>query len=138
LGREATVLAVEKDRLEVQVGLLRMDVDLEDVVLLAEAQPDPSKQRGSRHKLAGAMSVDPEIHLRGQTVDEALADLDRYLDHALLAGYDEVRVVHGKGTGTLRRAVHDYLKNHPHVERYEHPSDAQGGVGVTVAHFRSL
>ncbi|MER3514892.1 MAG: endonuclease MutS2, partial [Chloroflexota bacterium] len=73
-----------------------------------------------------------ELHLRGQTVDEALAALDRYLNAAYLAGLPWVRIVHGKGTGTLRRAVRRELARHPLVLSYEPARDEEGGEGVTV------
>lgn len=76
--------------------------------------------------------ISPEVHLRGMTVDEALVVLEKYLDDALLAGLDLVRVVHGKGTGTLRQVVHDYVRAHPRVKDYYFADQASGGYGVTV------
>ncbi|PZN08046.1 MAG: endonuclease MutS2 [Bacillota bacterium] len=74
----------------------------------------------------------PEIHLRQLTVDEALARLDKYLDDALLAGAPQVRIVHGKGTGALRRAVHDFLRKHPAVASFRLGAPNEGGAGATV------
>lgn len=77
-------------------------------------------------------AIATEISLRGMPVDEALHALEKYLDDALLAGLDRVLVVHGKGTGALRRAVHDYVKHHPHVTRFHIAEPSQGGYGATV------
>ncbi|EKP93973.1 endonuclease MutS2 [Thermaerobacter subterraneus] len=82
---------------------------------------------------AKARDFEPEIHLRQLTVDEALARLDKYLDDAILAGVPQVRIIHGKGTGALRRAVHDYLRKHPAVASYRLGAPNEGGAGATVA-----
>ena len=79
---------------------------------------------------------EPELHLCGLRVDEALSRLDRYLDRAALAGLPWVRIVHGKGTGTLRQAIHDFLRDHPLVERWELAAPAEGGHGVTIVYLR--
>ncbi|MBI2874900.1 MAG: Smr/MutS family protein, partial [Firmicutes bacterium] len=76
--------------------------------------------------------VSSEIHLRGLTVDLALADLDRYLDQAFIAGLGEVRVIHGKGTGKLRREVQRFLSSHPLVDSYRLGGHGEGSFGVTM------
>ncbi len=73
-----------------------------------------------------------EVHLRQLTVDEALLKLDKYLSDAFMAGLYRVRVVHGKGTGTLRRVVHEQLAKHPLVKSYRIGGYGEGGVGVTI------
>jgi len=83
--------------------------------------------------LEKALTVSPEIHLRGLTVEEALSRLDKYLDDALLAGLETVRVIHGRGGGVLREAVADYLAEHPEVKTFHLAEQAEGGLGVTVA-----
>jgi DNA mismatch repair protein MutS2 len=80
-------------------------------------------------------SPQPEIEVRGQTVDEALPVIDQYLDRAYRASLPWVRIVHGKGTGTLRRQVRDLLSKHPLVRSYETGRPEEGGEGVTVAHL---
>jgi DNA mismatch repair protein MutS2 len=79
------------------------------------------------------VSVPGEIHLRRMKVQDALDKLDRYLDDATVAGLPWVRVIHGKGTGTLKRAVIDHLSRHPLVSKHYPASPAEGGGGVTVA-----
>ena len=77
-----------------------------------------------------------ELNLVGRTVDEALPRLDKFLDEAFLAEYGEVRLIHGHGTGTLRRAIAEFLKTHPHVANYRLADDREGGTGVTLVELR--
>jgi DNA mismatch repair protein MutS2 len=81
--------------------------------------------------------MSPEIHLRGMTVDEALEALDRFIDQAVLANLGQIYVIHGKGTGTLRRTLSDYLKNHPEVDSLRLGNWNEGGAGVTIAKLKS-
>jgi DNA mismatch repair protein MutS2 len=76
-----------------------------------------------------------ELDLRGQRVEEALPQVDKYLDDAFLAGMPFVRIIHGKGTGALRQAVRQQLSNHPLVRSYRSGEDGEGGTGVTVAYL---
>ena len=86
--------------------------------------------------MSKSSSVSPEINLLGKTVDEAIAELDKYLDDAYLAHLKTVRVVHGKGTGALRKGVHDYLKKHKHVASFRLGEFGEGDSGVTIAEFK--
>lgn len=81
-------------------------------------------------------TISPEINLIGKTVDEALVELDKYLDDAYLSHLEEVRIIHGKGTGTLRNAVHSYLKKFKHVKSYRLGEFGEGDSGVTIAEFK--
>lgn len=130
----------------VLIGRLRMVVPENQLVPVAsandaKASADDSLRTGKKSALrrpgaALAASkrglISPEVHLRGLTVDEALGALEKYLDDAVLAGLDVVRVVHGKGTGTLRQVVHDYVRTHPRVRDYYIADPAEGGYGVTI------
>lgn len=78
------------------------------------------------------MAVDLELRIRRLTIDEALPKLDRYLNAAFLAGLPSVRIVHGKGTGVLRKAVHDTLDEHPLVKSFRYGDWGEGGTGVTI------
>jgi len=126
------VLGVEGAEAEVQVGLVRVRVDLArlraEVASEAEAEPqlEPAGTAYTRP------SVGVELHLRGLTVDEALERLDHHLDGASLAGLPWVHIVHGKGTGALRHAVRDFLRAHPLVRSYRSGEEGEGGDGVTV------
>ena len=81
------------------------------------------------------MAVSTEINLLGKTVDEAIAELDKYLDDAYLAHLTSVRIVHGKGTGALRNGVHNYLKRQKHVKSYRLGAFGEGDAGVTIVEF---
>ncbi len=85
-----------------------------------------------KKKQASTSSPSSEVHLRHLTVEEALLKLDKYLNDAFMAGSWQVRVVHGKGTGTLRQAVHRALIKHPLVKSYRLGGYGEGGVGVTI------
>ena len=111
-----------KGDLYVQMGILRSLVNIKDLVLIDEdASPAAKKYGGTssgKIKMSKAASVSTEINLIGMTVDEAIAHLDKYLDDAYVAHLPSVRIVHGKGTGALRNAVHTYLKRQKHVKSY--------------------
>lgn len=85
--------------------------------------------------MAKSLSVSPEINLIGKTVDEALIELDKYLDDAYLAHLKTVRIVHGKGTGALRKAVQNHLKKQKYVKSYHLGEFGEGDAGVTIAEF---
>jgi len=129
---QGTVLAVagEKQQVTVEMGALRATVPLAEVAKI-EAAPRIVSPPAA---LAGkAFSTRPEIDLHGQTVDEALQVLEKYLDDASLAGLPSVRIVHGIGTGALRRAVQQMLRHHPLVRSFRPGTPEEGGPGVTVA-----
>ena len=86
--------------------------------------------------MSKAMSISAEINLLGKTVDEAIPELDKYLDDAYLAHLPSVRVVHGKGTGALRNAVHGHLKRLKYVKEYRLGEYGEGDAGVTIVTFK--
>jgi DNA mismatch repair protein MutS2 len=86
-----------------------------------------------RAKIVKDMATSNELHLRQLTIDEALFKLDRYLNDAFMAGLTQVRIIHGKGTGTLRQAVRKKLDKHPLVSSYRPAGYGEGGEGVTIA-----
>jgi DNA mismatch repair protein MutS2 len=118
----------ERGEFDVQLGALRTRARLEQV---EQAQaPDEDEPRSVR--VPAAPFASESIEVRGQTIDEALPAVEVFLDQAARAGLARVRVIHGRGTGTLRRAVRDMLASHPLVTSYETAEPAEGGVGVTV------
>ncbi|MGC9358465.1 MAG: endonuclease MutS2, partial [Anaerolineae bacterium] len=132
LGMEGTVTALENGQVEVQSGAMRTRVRADDVEVLQPAgrpEPEPVTTRGT----VGAGSPGIEIDLRGLTGPEAVRRLDSYLDDAAMGGLPWVRIIHGKGTGTLRREVRHLLADHPLVTGYEAAPEREGGDGVTVA-----
>ncbi|MFG6338656.1 MAG: endonuclease MutS2 [Lachnospiraceae bacterium] len=126
-------------RLFVQCGIIRSQVALSDLVLLEEETVKTEKmQRSSSGKLkmSKSYSVSTEINLLGKTVDEALSELDKYLDDAYLAHLPSVRIVHGKGTGALRKAVQGYLRKNRVIKSFRPGEFGEGDAGVTIAEFK--
>lgn len=126
-------------RLFVQCGIIRSQVSLSDLVLLEEETVKTEKmQRSSSGKLkmSKSYSVSTEINLLGKTVDEALSELDKYMDDAYLAHLPSVRIVHGKGTGALRKAVHGYLQKNRVIKTFRLGEFGEGDAGVTIAEFK--
>ncbi len=127
-------------KLFVQCGIIRSQVNLNDLVLLAEetvTTTSPMQQSSSgKLKMSKSYSISTEINLLGKTVDEALSALDKYLDDAYLAHLPSVRIVHGKGTGALRKAVQDYLRRCKYVKTYRLGEYGEGDAGVTIAEFK--
>lgn len=124
----------------VQMGILRSQVNISDLEIIEEQNPySPQAMKRTskgRIKMNKSLSVSPEIHLLGKTVDEAVAELDKYLDDALLSHLNSVRVVHGKGTGALRKGVHEYLRRQKHVKSYHLAEFGEGDAGVTIVELK--
>ncbi len=128
-----------KGNLFVQMGILRSSVKLSDLELLpdeAAASVGFSKGSAGKIRMSKSASVGTEINLLGKTTDEALVELDKYLDDAFLAHVNPVRVVHGKGTGALRKAVHQYLRRQKRVASFRLGEFGEGDAGVTIVTFR--
>jgi len=122
------------------MGILRSQVNIRDLILLEDETSPNSKQYkktgAGKIKMSKSASISTEINLIGKTVDEAIAVLDKYLDDAYLAHLPSVRIVHGKGTGALRNAVHSHLKRQKYVKSYHLGEYGEGDAGVTIADFK--
>lgn len=128
-----------KGFLFVQMGIMRSKVHISDLQLIDEPViTAPSMQRtgSGKIKMSKSASISTEIKLLGKTVDEALAELDKYLDDAYLSHLPSVRVVHGKGTGALRKAVHNYLRRQKYVDNFHLAEFGEGDAGVTIVEFK--
>ena len=128
-----------KGFLFVQMGIIRSKVHISDLELIDEAEiTTPTMQRTGAGKIRMSKSahVSTEINLLGKTVDEAVAELDKYLDDAYIAHLKSVRIVHGKGTGALRKGVHNYLKRQKHVDSFRLGEFGEGDAGVTIVEFK--
>lgn len=128
-----------KGDLFVQMGIMRSQVNLRDLELIPDIEtvnPRTTRTGTGKIKMSKSASVSTEINLLGKTVDEALAELDKYLDDAYISHMPSVRVVHGKGTGALRKAVHNYLRKQKHVESYRLGEFGEGDAGVTIVTFK--
>ena len=132
-----------RGNLAVQMGILRSQVNIKDLEKLEDepvsykAKPSSgSRTGGSKVKMAKSYSISAEINLIGMTSDEAIVELDKYLDDAYLAHLSPVRIVHGKGSGVLRKAVHQYLRRQKHVASYRLGEYGEGDAGVTIVEFK--
>ena len=135
-----STLPDSKGFLFVQMGIMRSKVHISDLVLLQEdpviTAPNMQKTNTGKIKMSKSSSVGIEINLLGKTVDEAVAELDKYLDDAYLAHMPSVRIVHGKGTGALRKGVHNYLRRVKYVSSFRLGEFGEGDAGVTIVEFK--
>ena len=141
MGLKGTVstLPDSKGALFVQCGIIRTQTNVKDLVFAEEetvTSPRLQRTNTGKIKLSKSYSVSTEINLLGKTVDEALSLLDKYLDDAYLAHLPSVRIVHGKGTGALRNAVHNHLKRLKYVKDFRLGEYGEGDAGVTIVTFR--
>ena len=142
MGLKGTVstLPDHKGNLFVQCGIMRSQANVKDIVLIEDETPSGLASLKNTHtskvKMSKSFNISPEINLLGKTVDEALAELDKYLDDAYLAHLPSVRVVHGKGTGALRSAVQSHLKRVKYVKSYRLGEYGEGDAGVTIVTFK--
>ncbi len=139
LGTKASVIGINKDgSLQLQAGILKMTAAPEEVYLLENE--NPYKEKGARPKHSGRemkiSAMPTEIDLRGMDAIEAICVLDRYLDEAMRANLTQVRIIHGKGTGTLRAAVQQDLKKNKYIKSFRLGVYGEGEDGVTIADFR--
>lgn len=128
-----------KGYLFVQMGIIRSKVHISDLELLEEpgvTGPGVQKTGSGSIRMSKSASISPEINLLGKTVDEAISELDKYLDDAYLAHLKSVRIVHGKGTGALRKGIHTYLRRVKQVESFRLGEFGEGDSGVTIVEFR--
>ena len=141
LNADGVVTALGESDAEVQIGSLRVRARLVDLVRKGQEVESPEEKKearkksteGNTHISAGTKSPGLELNLRGKLVEDGLDELERYLERAYSAGLLFVRIVHGKGTGKMRDAVRNALKDSPYVVSFEEPKDNEGGAGVTVA-----
>jgi DNA mismatch repair protein MutS2 len=150
MGRAAVVKKkVGENHFDVEIGSMKMRIAREDIAeVLARGQGqsqgqatpvEAARSRGITVKLqneSGQLNTPSEINVIGRTVDEATAEVEKFVDRAFLAGLPRVRVVHGSGMGILRKALRQYLQKHPHVESVTEPPSNEGGGGATVVELR--
>lgn len=135
LNLDGTVRSLpnQKGELTVQMGILQSTVKISDVeIIKEEKQSKQQKTAQYRASVNKAKNIKPEINLLGMTVDEAIMELDKYLDDACLSHLNQVRIVHGKGTGALRKGVHEYLKRQKYVKSFRLGEFGEGDAGVTI------
>lgn len=128
-----------KGDLYVQMGILRSQVNINDLELLDEptlTAPNLTRTGSGKIKMSKSASVSTELNLIGKNTDEGTSLLDKYLDDAYLAHLPSVRIIHGRGTGALKNAVHNHLKRCKYVESYRLGEYGEGGTGVTIVEFK--
>jgi len=119
----------------IQIGLLKMKVKLDEVVKVQSEEEKQQTVKTGRMVKLRTKSIKPSIDLRGMNLDEAIMEIDKYLDDAYLSGLNEVSIIHGKGTGILREGIKQYLKSHKHVKEFRIGNFNEGGDGVTIVSF---
>jgi DNA mismatch repair protein MutS2 len=142
VGRPGKVTRkIDESHFEVEIGAMKMKIARDDIAeVIARAADSPvqaARARGISVSVANENAAMPsEINVIGHTVDDATREVERFVDHAFLAGLPRVRVVHGSGMGILRKALRQYLQKHPHVATVTEPPQNEGGAGATVVELR--
>ena len=138
LGTKASVIAINKDgTYQLQAGILKMNAKADEIYLLENQ--NPYKEKGARPKHSGRemkmSAMSSEVDLRGMDSVEAICVMERYLDEAMRSNISPVRIIHGKGTGVLRAAVHQSLKKNKFIKKFRLGMYGEGEDGVTIAEF---
>ncbi len=139
LNGTISTLPNDKGDLFVQMGILRSQVNIKDLELIDEPMitgPNLKKTGSGQIKMSKTATISPELNLIGKMVDEALPLLDKYLDDAYLSHLPQVTIIHGRGTGALRNAVHGHLKKTKYVKSYRIGGFGEGNQGVTIVEFK--
>ncbi len=137
IDSNATVISLpdKKDNVQIQSGIMKLSVHISGLEKIPEEKSAPKVKINAMIK-SKARDIKTEINLIGMYVEEALAELEKYLDDAYLAGLKSVRVVHGKGSGQLRKGVQDYLRRNPHVSSFRLGMYGEGDSGVTIVELK--
>ena len=131
MNQNGKILKIMPDnRIQVQTGILKLVVSTDDIVKIQKKKTNKFKNFAS---LKRTSQVRGEIDLRGMNADEAIAELETYMDRAMLTGYHEIYIIHGKGTMVLRKKIHEYLRTSKYVAEFKDANQNEGGVGCTVA-----
>ena len=141
LGGEAEVISVDekKNTVQVQSGMLKMKANISDLRLLGSKKQPKKQEYGTRKVHTGtnaSLSSTSSIDLRGTTVEEAMLDLDKFIDGVLRTGLNQITIIHGKGTGALRKGIHIYLRKHPNIRTFRVGTFGEGEEGVTIAELK--
>lgn len=120
----------------VQAGAMKVKCKVEDLKLIEDKKPAVRRTGEGKIRISKTKNILPHIDLRGQTTDEAVINIDKYLDDAYISGIKTVTIIHGKGTGALREGVHRFLKNHQHVKSYRIGKYGEGEGGVTIVELK--
>ncbi|WP_271399862.1 endonuclease MutS2 [Salinicoccus roseus] len=130
-GQKGEVIEVKDDSITVQMGIIKMKVGKDEV-----KRRKKEKQKRTVSRRIGKSPVKRELDLRGERYEEAIQKLDRYLDQVILSNYNEVEIIHGKGTGALQKGVQQFLKSHSKVKSFRGGMPSEGGFGVTIVEMK--
>ena len=142
LGGEGEIISIDerKNTAEIQSGIIKMKVEISELRLLGKKKKQNDKKRNVPRNVHTGNSVasasNSTVDIRGMTVEEAILDLDKFIDGVLRSGLNEVTIIHGKGTGALRKGVHTYLRKHPNIRTFRVGTFGEGEEGVTIAELK--
>lgn len=138
LNQVGSVLTVpdEKGNLEIQVGIMKVNVNISTLRMAESSEKEKSTFKSKKMVSNKSKTIKNEIDLRGRNIEEAILEIDKYLDDSYIAGLNEVYIIHGKGTGVLRDGVKSYLRTHKHVKNFRVGKYGEGGDGVTVVEIK--
>lgn len=138
LDQKGSVLTLpdEEGNLTVQAGIMKVTVNVNNLRVEGEEKEKPKRNESSKVRSSKAMNIATQVDVRGQTLDEALMNVDKYLDDAYLAGLAQATIIHGKGTGVLRAGIMQLLKKHSHVKSYRSGGYGEGGIGATIVEIK--
>lgn len=137
LGQTGEIIEIKnKNNYVIQVGMMKLTAKKEDLIFMKKKEKEKAEPVSHVLSNASASRVKTELDLRGERYEDALMELEKYIDEALLSGYPQVTVIHGKGTGALRKGVEQFIKQHPHIKDSRLGSQNEGGSGVTILTFK--
>ncbi|MBZ4644836.1 MAG: endonuclease MutS2 [Clostridia bacterium] len=139
LNQKGNIISIpdENGEAQVQVGIMKINVHVSNLRLIEDSKDQMVSSTGAgKISIAKSAHISTELDLRGQTLDEALLNTDKYLDDAALAGLQQVTIIHGKGTGALRNGIHNMLKTHSHVKSFRLGKYGEGETGVTIVELK--
>lgn len=138
LNKVGTVLSLpnKSKQVQVQVGSAKLNVKISNIYEASNNSKKATTSYGKSYSSFKAKSISPEINVIGYNIEEAIFAIDKYLDDCYISRLNTIRIVHGKGTGILRKGIHDFLKKHPHVKNYRLGTFGEGEMGVTVVELK--
>lgn len=138
LDQRGVITSVDNSKREVvvQIGIMKINVPIKKLMKEIKKKKEAKKTGVTKLVQQKANNISQSIDLRGQTIDEAIYNIDKYLDDAFIAGLEKVNIIHGKGTGALREGIQQYLKKHHHVKSTRMGDYSEGGSGVTVVEMK--
>lgn len=136
LNQRGHIVEIVGDSAQVQLGIMKMKVALNDLELYQRAAKEPQPKQSASLKRSRDENAKMELDLRGTNLEEAIIEVDRFLDEAFLASFGQIYLIHGKGTGVLRSGIGEFLRRHKHVKSYRLGNYGEGGNGVTVVQLK--